>query len=290
MSRQRLVATLLLALVAVSWGAIPLIVRGDVPWQQLVAARVWLGALTLIVVLAVRGKLRLPQTDRWRIVVSGLLLAAHWATFFLAITETTVAITLAILYLGPVLASGLAVVVLGERPTRRVVAGLGVALVGVLIVVRPGGEASALGLVASLVSGLTFAGLMLVGKPAAGRIGPLVFAAGELIIAAVVLGPWAVQAAVESASYWPQLLILGVLLTGVADFVFWQAMQHLPVAAVSVLMYLEPASAIIWAALFLDESPDPIVWIGIVLVVAGGALSGSEVTREEEAIVAPTAI
>lgn len=287
---SRITATLLLAAVVVSWGAIPLIVRGDVPWQQLVAARVWLGATTLVVVLGLQGRLRLPSQHRARVGLSGVILAAHWSSFFLSLTETTVAIALAVLYLGPVVASAVAPRVLGERPAPQVYAGLAIAMVGVLAVVRPGGETSALGLTAAIFSGLTLALLMLVAKPAAAALGGLVVATGELVAASLVMAPWAVQAATESLEFWPQLVVLGTVLTGVAGWIFWGAMRQLPVAFVSVIMYLEPASAIVWAMLFLDESPDAVAWIGIALVLAGGVLSGLSATRAEGEVVVPAAL
>lgn len=287
-SRER--AAILLALLAISWGAIPLIVRSDVPWQQLVAARVWLGAITVLGYLAVRGRLALPATDRWRVVVSGSMLAAHWASFFLAITETTVAIALSILYMGPVMASVLAPRILGERAHPRVYAGLGVATVGVLLVVRPGGEASPLGLAAAVFSAVSLAALMLIAKPAVKRLGALTMAASELTVASIVMTPWAFQAVVESREFWLELVILGVLLTGVAAVIYWQAMRQLPVAAVAVLMYLEPASAVVWAMLFLSETPDLLSWIGIGLVLAGGVLSSTADTVEEEVAQVPAAL
>lgn len=267
-----------------------MIVRSDVPWQQLVAARVWLGAITVLGYLAVRGRLALPATDRWRVVVSGSMLAAHWASFFLAITETTVAIALSILYMGPVMASVLAPRFLGERAHPRVYAGLGVATVGVLLVVRPGGEASPLGLAAAVFSAVSLAALMLIAKPAVKRLGALTMAASELTVASIVMTPWAFQAVVESREFWLELVILGVLLTGVAAVIYWQAMRQLPVAAVAVLMYLEPASAVVWAMLFLSETPDLLSWIGIGLVLAGGVLSSTADTVEEEVAQVPAAL
>ena len=56
-------------------------------------------------------------------------------------------------------------------------------------------------------------------------------------------------------------------------------MRRLPVAVVSVIMYLEPASAVIWAALFLDESPEPLTWLGVALVVTGGIVAGVGATE-----------
>lgn len=284
MSRTRLFAALLLAVVALAWGAIPLIVRGDVPWQQLLAARLWLGALTLLAIVGLGGRLRLPAVrDRWRLIACGLLLAAHWGAFFLSITEATVAIALAVLYLGPVLASALAPFVLGESVPGRVFVGLGVAVVGVLAVVRPGGETSALGLAASVFAALSLTALMLVGAGLSRRIGPLTMATGETMVAALATTPWAVAAVRESSEYWPQLLVLGVLLTGIASVVYWRGMERLPVATVSVIMYLEPASAVVWAAIFLGETPDALAWIGIALVIVGGLLAGSASAREDEA-------
>ena len=290
MTWNRTVAIGLLALVAVSWGAIPLIVRGDVPWQQLVAERLWLGAATLLVILGVQGKLRLPAMHRRRLVVSGVLLALHWSSFFLALTQATVAITLAVLYLGPVIASATAPRVLGERVRPQVYVGLGLALVGVLAVVRPGGETTTLGLVAAVASALTLTTLMLAVKPSAQAFGGLVVAAGELTVASLVMAPWAIQAATDSAEFWAELLILGAVLTGLAGWIYWGAMKQLPVAAVSVIMYLEPASAVVWAMLFLDEAPDGLAWFGIALVLAGGILAGAAATRAEEEIGVPAAL
>lgn len=290
MSRSPLAAATLLAGVVVAWGAIPLIVRGDVPPQQLVAARVWLGAATLLAILALQGRLRLPNVYRRRIAWSGILLAAHWLSFFLALRETTVATALAVLYLGPVIASAIAPRVLGERPLGRVYIGLGMALVGVLAVVRPGGDTSTLGLAAAVTSGVTLAALMLMAKPAAETLGGLVVAAGELTIASLVMTPWAIQAATQSLAHWTELLILGVALTGLAGWVYWGAMRKLPVATVSVIMYIEPASAVIWAMLFLDETPDPLAWLGIALVLTGGLLAGSSTRQSGEVASVPAAL
>lgn len=290
MSRSPVAAALLLAGVAVSWGAIPLIVRGDVPWPQLVAARIWLGAAALLGILALQRRIVLPLANRGRVVAAGVLLALHWSSFFLALRETTVAITLAVLYLGPVMASALAPRVLGERPRRQVYIGLVVASLGVLAVVRPSGQIDALGLVAAAISAATLAAIMLIAKPAATSLGGLVLAAGELTVAALVMTPFAVQAAVESARFWAELVVLGALLTGVAGWIYWTAMKHLPVAAVTVIMYLEPASAVVWAMLFLEETPDVVTWAGIALVLVGGVLAASSATRAGEEIGVPAAL
>lgn len=270
---SRLVAAVALAAAAASWGTIPLIVREDVPVSHLVGARVTLGAAALVAYLAWTGRLRLPAMHRGRVAAAGLILAVHWAMFFAAIKSTEVAVALAVAFLGPMLASVAARGVLGERAGAVAYTGLGVGFVGVLLVVRPGGGADLGGLLWAAGAAVTWGAIFLVAKGAAEQLGGLVVAAGELVVAAVVLSPWTVRAGVESLEFLPEFLVLGVVLTGIGFVVFWHAMGRLPVATVGVLTYLEPAFAVVWAAAFLGETPDPVAWIGVALVVAGGVLA-----------------
>ena len=282
-------AVFALAVLAISWGAVPLLVRIDVPPTQLVAMRVTLGGLFLLAVTLLRGRMRIPETHRWRLAVLGVLLAVHWLTFFAAIQLTTVATALAVVYLGPVLAAVLSGPVLGERVGWRAFAGLALALAGTLLVIRPGAGATAGGIAMALVSAVLLAILMIVGKPVAGALGGSALAMWELLVASVLLLPFTAAAVRDSAEYWAQFLVLGVLLTGVAGVVYWSSMRRIPVAVTSTVMYLEPASAVIWAALLLDESPAALTWAGVALVTAGGVLAARE-AAEEGAIGAPATL
>jgi drug/metabolite transporter (DMT)-like permease len=213
-------------------------------------------------------------------------LAAHWLFFFLSLNLTTVAVSLATVYVGPVLAAAFAGPVLHERVGWHAYAGLVVAVLGMLLVVRPGAGATLGGVAAAAVSGMLLAVLMLLGKPLAADLGGLVVATWELVVASVVLAPFTVQAVRFSADAWPQFLILGALFTGVAGAVYWSAMRQLPVAVVSVIMYLEPASAVVWAALFLSEQPDLLAWLGVGLVVAAGTIASRGATEEDVVVAA----
>ena len=141
----------------------------------------------------------------------------------------------------------------------------------------------------ALVSAALLTALLLVGKPAASSLGGLTMAIGELTVAAVVLAPATVEALTEYPEFLGEFLILGAALTGFAGFVYWEAMHRLPLATVSVIMYLEPASAVLWAAAVLDEIPDTMTWFGIALVVIGGVVAATA-SAQEEAIGAPAAL
>lgn len=259
------------------------------PATHLVAARITLGALVLLGFLAIGGRLRFPALERGRVVALGVMLALHWLSFFMAIKLTTVAVALAVVYLGPLLAAGLSGPLLGERVGGKARVGLLLSIVGTVLVIRPGAGATLGGVLVALVSAVLLAALMIVGKPAARALGGLALATWELVVAALLLSPWTVQTVRQSTDFWPQFILLGALFTGAAGAVYWSAMRRLPVSVVSVIMYLEPASAVMWAALFLEEAPTPATWLGVGLVVAGGVLAAAE-AAEEEAIIAPAAM
>ncbi len=294
-SRPTLVAVGSLGVLAIAWGAIPLFVRNDVPSTVLVAARVTFGAIALIGAAAALGRLRFPSGRIGRLSLSGVLLAAHWITFFESLKYASVAVALAILYIGPIAAAILAGPFLGERVSPRLWLALGVAATGTLLVIQPwaedaGTSITARGAVMALVSAALLAALLLVGKPVASHLGGLTMAIGELTVASIVLAPAMVQAMTTWNEYWFNFVILGAVFTGLAGFVYWEAMRRLPMAAVSVIMYLEPASAVVWAALFLDEVPNLLAWFGVGMVIAGGAIAALESPEEAEALRAPATL
>jgi drug/metabolite transporter (DMT)-like permease len=234
---------------------------------------------------------------RWRLVLSGVLLALHWITFFESIKLTTVAVALAVLYLGPIAASILSGPILGERVTRRQWVALAIAAGGTLLVIQPwarnseegGSVVTVEGIAVAALSAALLAAAMLVGKPVAEDIGGLTMAIGELLVASVLLAPATYQAVTQYSDYIVNFVVLGAVFTGFAGYVYWEAMRHLPVAAVSVIMYIEPATAVLWAAAFLDEIPNLTTWLGVAFVIAGGAVAATT-TADTEVLGVPATL
>lgn len=278
---RRWIAALVLGAVSTSWGTIPLIVRNvDLPAEQLVAARLWLGVIPLMAWITARRLHHLPREEIPRVVALGLILAGHWAAFFWSLKTTTVAIALVLVYLAPVLLAAFAPRILGEEAGARTWIAVAVALIGVVLVARPSEGATVSGTVAGLIAAATLAAVILVGKPLAQRLGGLRLAAYEHSVAAVVMTPWAIAALVRvpweeagnpsALADWWQLLILGVVMTGITGVLYWMTVSRIEATSVGVIMYFEPASAVIWAALFLQETPGPSATLGVALVVIAG--------------------
>lgn len=76
------------------------------------------------------------------------------------------------------------------------------------------------------------------------------------------------------------LLTLGVVHTGLAGFLFLGGLRRVRADRAAILMYVEPASAVVFAALFLAEPLSATTVIGGLMVIGGGVL----VTRLEERV------
>ena len=294
-SPPRVTAIVALAALAVAWGAIPLFVRSDVPAVGLVGARLTFGSLALICVAAVLRRLEFPKIRRGRLALCGVLLALHWVSFFQALKLTTVAVALAVLYVGPIGAAILAGPILHEEVAPRLWRALAIAAGGTLLVAQPwmdagGGDTIGVtweGIAVAALSAAFLAAMILVGKPVAKDLGGLTMAVAELTLAAVLLLPATYQAVMTYPEHLLNFIVLGSIFTGLAGFVYWESMRHLPIATVGVIGYLEPASAVGWAAVFLGEVPNVTTWLGVGFVVAGGLVAATTPAREELAAAEP---
>ncbi len=273
-----------MATAAAAWGTIPLIVRSvPLPDLQLAATRVTLGAMVLAPITARTLRRRSHDGLQGRLLLMGALLAVHWSSFFVAISRTSVAAALVLIYLAPVAMAALSGPVLGEQVGRVVKVALGVSVLGLWLVIRGELSASAGGIVAGVISASTLAAFTIIGRPIAQRLGGLATASMQLTVAAVLLMPWTVaavttvpwepEATPQVWGVWWQALVLGVLLTGATIAINWWVLSQIPVATTSVFYYLEPASAIVLAAVVLGERPDALAWIGVTLVLVAGAMA-----------------
>jgi drug/metabolite transporter (DMT)-like permease len=288
---ERIWAPLVLLSLAISFGAIPLIVR-DVALSsaQLTSARIWLSALFMFTVLAWQRRLALPGSSRGRIAAGGILLPLHWFTFFEAIETTRVLVALVLVWAASPAITVLAIRFLGERLSLltfvAVLGGFG----GAALAVDPGNGATAEGVTWALISGLLLAILLLVVKQAVLDLGGLRFGAWQALVASLVTLPWAVTAVADiQAREIPLVLALGLALTGVTGLIWLSTMHRVPMSQLGSIMYMEPMAAVVAAFFVLDEDPGWRGWIGVVLVIAFGILVTWS-NRRATQITAPAAL
>lgn len=266
-----------LAACGLIWGSIGVLVkRVDVSAPVIVFFRLSLGAASVVAFWALRGRLaelRL-RGHRGLLVASGLMLAFHWVAFFEAYKRLTVATTILIVYVGPVLIALAAPAVLGERLQRRTLGALALSMAGIALITVPaarGGDAA--GFAAAAVAAVSFAALVLLVKKIAGFYQPQAVVAWQLCIAAIAVSPALAAGSLhEMIRAAPTLLALGILHTGVAGILYVGALRIVEAQQVSILVYLEPVTAVLWAWGVLGERPGLATVAGGALIIAAGLL------------------
>lgn len=277
--------TALAAVAPISWGTTYLVTTEFLPSDRPLLSGV-LRTLPAGLVLLLLTRTLPRGRWWWRFAVLGLLnIGAFNALLFVAAYRLPGGVAGTLTSMQPLLVAGLAVVLLGERPTTWRL-GWGVAgMAGVALMVLRG-EASfdLLGVAAGVAAAASMAtGIVLMkrwGRP--DGVGLLSFtgwqlAAGGLLfvpLAVIVEGPFPeLDTAAVGGYVW--LAIVGTL---VAYVLWFQGVGRLPVAAVSFLVLLSPVVATALGWLVLGQSLTTLQTVGF--VVAMVSILGAQLTSQ----------
>ncbi|EXF47365.1 drug/metabolite exporter family transporter [Pseudomonas sp. BAY1663] len=233
-------------------------------------------ALLLVARLLPASGARPDWRQRCGLAFGGLLLGAHWLTFFVAVKIAGVGIAT----LG--FASFPAFTVLLEgllfRERTRVVEFAMVALVctGLLLVTPQFDLASGptAGLLYGVLSGLLFALLSLLNRAVTRGLDPVRAALWQNLAILVGLLPfsWAAVPAVP-AQDWLWLALLGVLCTGLVHSLFVASLRVLKARTTSVIFALEPVYGIAFAWWLFDEQPTLRMLLGGTLIIVASIVT-----------------
>ena len=68
---------------------------------------------------------------------------------------------------------------------------------------------------------------------------------------------------------WLWILILGIVNTGIGCYLYSSPLSQLPIQTVAICGYLEPLSAVVFAAILLNERMTIVQIIGAVCIIGG---------------------
>jgi drug/metabolite transporter (DMT)-like permease len=166
-----------------------------------------------------------------------------------------------------------------ERASMTRVSGISLGFIGVVVLAAPwrssAGDGSFAGIGACLLAATCYAaGYVYARQFLAGRgLPPLVLAAGQLTIGAVMLGLAAPVIARQEATLAPSVvasvLVLGVLSTGAAYVLNYRLIQDEGATVASMANYLTPIVAVVLGAVILGESVTWNLFVGGTLVLLG---------------------
>ena len=268
------------AVLAVSLSA-PLIRYAAAP---ALAVAMWRNALALPVLGVPAVRARRPDHRETRLIVlSGIFLAAHFATWVPSISYTTVASSVALVATQPVWAALIARW-RGEHVQREVWLGIAIALVGVLVLSGVDLSISTRALfgdVLAVLGGVFAAAYVTIGSQVRRTVDTAVYSAGcygvaaaLLLVACLVTGrpllgyPSSTWLAIIALVLGPQLLGHTLVNT---------VLRSISATAVSVAILFEVVGATVLAALWFDETPPLaavpaglLIFSGIIVVIRAG--------------------
>ncbi|AYE51799.1 DMT family transporter [Priestia megaterium NCT-2] len=272
------------------FGTMGLIVRYiDLPSSETALLSSSIGCLFLIVVLFMR-----KRTITWKLVkangcilfFSGIALGGNWMFLYQAYDHTTLTNATLGYYFAPVFVMILSPFILKEQlPVKKIIC-IGIAIIGMLMIVGNGVSASGtedlLGIFFGLLAAACYAALMLLNKFIR-LMGRLEITIIQLGITALLLLPYVFLTegfgilGVSKSSV-PFIIILGIVNTGIGFWLFFSGMEKLKGQSIAMLSYVDPFVAILISAVILREH------MTIVQILGGALLLGSTFISENKFI------
>lgn len=252
---------------------------------QASAAVITLGrAVFAVIALGVFARMRrrpllgaLSPAQLFVLVVAGVLLAAHWVTFFISVKIGGIAIATLGFASFPAFITLFEGLIFRERAPLAEWLLLGLVSAG-LALVTPSfdlADQGMIGLAWGLLSGLTFALLALSNRRSASGMDPMHVACWQNLIVALLMLPFAAgQLPLLPATDWFWLTLLGVFCTGLSHFLFISSLTRLNARSAGLVIALEPVYAIAFAWMLFSQQPSARMAAGAALIVAAIVWSG----------------
>ncbi len=281
---------LVTAIAPVAWGSTYFVTRHLLPPD----AALW-GAVIrclpagVLVLLVTR---RLPRGAWWwrSVVLGALTVGGLNVLVYVAAQRLATSLAATIMSTSAAALIVLSWIVLGQRPALRAAAGAVLGILGVVVMLQPGGgEADGWGIAASVLAMLSSSLGFVLTRRWGADIPPLTMTAWQLIAGSLVVAPLAI--AVEGAP--PALdgpALLGfayviLVATAIAYAARFTGLARLPGAVVGVIGLLNPVTGVLLGVWLAHEPFGPAQMVGLALVVVG-VLAGT-LTRPRTAGIEP---
>lgn len=256
-------------------------------WQLFVVRSSLAFPVLLIGALLIFGADRLtPRSVPW-IAVRSMLLALMWIAYYLSLPLLPLAVAAAAYYTLPLFIVAFAAVFAGETVGRMQWAGVVLGFLGILLVLRPGGDAFQWAALLPILAAVLYAAAMILTRtkclnehPASLALGLnatfILFGVAGLAVGALLgvetAGFLTTTWVVMSFEEWRNIAILAALIL-IASVGTAVAYQSAPASTIGTFDFAYVGFALIWGAVFFDERPDTVAVTGIALIVVAGVFA-----------------
>jgi len=229
-------------------------------------------ALAALILLPFSGlSLReLPNFRDWRVLLRGAFITGGICCILVALRTEPTANVFGAFFIGPVVSYGLAILFLGETPSRSRSVLLMVGFVGVMLVVKPGFGGS-WGMAFALVAGTCYGAYLAMTRTVAGLYRPRFLLMSQLVIGSVILTPVGLTVGFPDLDIpLGALILLSAFGSAVGNYLLVVASKSAEASLIAPLVYSQLFSATVAGVLVFGEWPDIYALLGLILIAFSG--------------------
>lgn len=240
----------------------------QVPPAQAAFLRYILGLVFLLPMLPALRATKLT-TRQWRLfALRGFFHAGGVILWFFAMTRIPIADVTALNYMAPIYVTIGAALFLGEKLAFRRIAAVVIALLGALVILRPGLRVVEPGHLAMLLAAVVFAGSYLLTKILSGEVSATIIVAMLSIFVTIGLTPFAIAQWITPTWADIGVLFLVACFATAGHYTMTLAFAAAPVTVTQPVTFLQLVWAVLLGAMVFAEPVDIYVVIGGAVILA----------------------
>lgn len=269
-------------LIALVFVAVTFVVIGDTAGKLLTSGGVapfivaWSRfALAALVLLPFSGlsMRELPDLTDWRVLLRGAFITGGISCILTALKTEPIANVFGAFFVGPVVSYILAILFLGERPSRTRSLLLAIGFFGVMLVVKPGFGASR-GMMFALMAGVCYGSYLVMTRVVAGDYRPRFLLISQLLIGSLILTPIGLSLDLPPLDLWLSVLIaISALGSAIGNYLLVVANRAVEASLIAPLVYTQLISATVLGILVFGDWPDIYTLAGLALIAFSGIAS-----------------
>jgi drug/metabolite transporter (DMT)-like permease len=277
---------------------------GSYALHQVILTRAFIGLALVLTVVAVSGtgfRQLLTRRPREQLLRVSLVMVSN-VTYFLGLAAMPLADAVATAFIAPIFVTLLSIVVLGEKVGARRWSAVGIGMLGVVVMLRPGAGVIQPAALLVVISSFCYASSHMMTRRMRDTESAMAlnfFVQVGFVVVSSAMGLWVgdghlAGSANPSLAFlfrdwvwppvadWPAFLATG-LAVGIGGLMMSQAYRTTEAALVAPFEYAGMPMAILWGATIFGTWPDLTAWAGIALICGAGLYTlGREMTLRRQ--------
>jgi drug/metabolite transporter (DMT)-like permease len=268
-------ASLYIILAIFIWSSLGIIVRmADTHLTYIIFFPSLIAFITqTIILLSTNERKKIPRARRIPyLFLLGPVFLLNSLFFYYSFTHTTIANAVMTHYTAPIFVAVLSPILLRESINRVIVISIIISTAGLLLMLKGFSlsEQHIKGITAGVLSGLTYAAIIIIGRTLAQEFSPLIITVFQNLAVVALLLPFIKGIPLEIAGYF---VILGLIHSTLAPLLYIRGLKEVRANKAAILGYLEPVGAMLFAMIIFEEIPRTMSLFGGILILYSGYLT-----------------